>query len=75
MSGPESPPPERRRDDFRAARIGAIGGFVTLVFVLGIQDSLSTDYSLEPATLVTLVVAIFGLAGLEISDFFRRGGP
>lgn len=68
-------PPERRRDDFRAARIGAIAGLVTLIIVLGIQDTLSVDYQLETPTLVTLLVAILGLAGLEVNDFYRRGGP
>lgn len=66
-------PPQRRRDDFRAARIGAIAGLVALIIVLGIQDTLSVDYELQPTTLVTLVIAIFGLAGLEVTDFFR--GP
>ena len=68
-------PPERRRDDFRAARIGAMAGLVALTFVLGIQDSISVDYQLETPTLVTLLVAILALAGLEANDFFRRGGP
>lgn len=73
MDDEEERPSGRRREDFRMARIGALAVLVVLVFVLGVQDSLSTDYELQPVTLITLLVAIFGLAGLEARDLIQGG--
>lgn len=73
---PAVPTPRDRRsrtDDFRMARIGAMAVLVLLVFVLGVQDALSVDYELQPVTLITLLVAIFGLAGLEARDLLSGG--
>lgn len=72
QSGEPVPPPERRHDDFRAARVGAVAVLCALLFVLGVQDTLSLDYTLEPPTLITIVVAICGLVGVELKDVWRN---
>lgn len=60
-------------DDYRQIRIGVIVALTGLVCALGVQDALSVDYTLEIGTIVPILAAILGLAGIEFVDFLKRG--
>lgn len=64
-----------RRDDYRAARIGAGAALTAVLCALLLIDAFSAEYALEPTTLLILVATIGGMFSVEVVEFLRGGKP
>lgn len=65
--------PERRRDDFRTARIGAAAAVTAAILVEVVTDSLGRDRGIDPVALGILAGTLAALLGVEGLDRMRRG--
>jgi hypothetical protein len=55
-----------RRDDYRAARIGAAAALVSVLIVVLILDAIVPGYELSPVTIAALCGTIAALVGVEL---------
>lgn len=61
-----------RASDFHVARVASAMVLTGLIVVLAVRDAFSIDYALDLQTLVTMLVTVLGLLGLEARDILRK---